>query len=124
MAHVRRAKSGRGWEARYRDPMGKERGRTFRTKRDAELFLGRQSADIQRGDYLDPRLGRTTIAHWAEEWLQTTVHLKPKTRASYESILRKRILPVFGNARIGAVEQVDIRRFVAELVRAGDEAGT
>ncbi len=26
MAHIRRAKTGRGWEARYRDPMGKERG--------------------------------------------------------------------------------------------------
>jgi hypothetical protein len=30
------------------------------------------------------------------------VHLKPKTQASYESILRERVLPVFGEARIAA----------------------
>lgn len=124
MAHIRKSKSGGGWEARYRDPMGKERARTFRTKRDAELFLGRQSADIQRGDHLDPRLARTTFARWAEEWLSTTVHLKPKTQASYKSILRKRVLPTFGAAPIASVEQVDVRRFVAERARAGDEAGT
>ena len=124
MAHVRRARSGRGWEARYRDPLGRERSKSFSTKRDAEQFLGRQSADLQRGDYLDPRLGRTTVEHWAREWLSTTVHLKPKTRASYESILTNRVLPVFGQARIAAVEQVDVRRFVAQLVQAGDEPGT
>jgi integrase len=124
MAHVRRARSGTGWEARYRDPMGKERGRTFSTKREAELFLARQSADIQRGDYLDPRLARTTFGEWAEEWLATTVHLKPKTQVSYESILRSRVLPVFGNARIAAIEQVDVRRFIAELNKAGDQPGT
>jgi integrase len=124
MAHVRRAKSGTGWEARYRDPLGRERSRTFRTKRDAEQFLGRQSADIQRGEYLDPRQSRTTFGQWAKEWLATTVHLKPKTQVSYESILNRRVLPKFGAARIGAIEQVDVRRFVAELVDAGDEPGT
>jgi hypothetical protein len=124
MAHVRRAKSGTGWEARYRDPLGHERSRTFRTKREAEQFLGRQSADIQRGDYLDPRLARTTFAEWAEQWLSTTVHLKPKTQASYASILSGRVLPVFGRARIASIEQVDVRRFVAELSHNGDEPGT
>jgi integrase len=124
MAHIRKAKSGNGWEARYRDPLGHERARTFRTKREAEQFLGRQSADIQRGDYLDPRLARTTFEQWANEWLATTVHLKPKTQASYESILTHRVLPVFGRARIAAIEQVDVRRFVAELVDDGDAPGT
>jgi integrase len=124
MAHIRKAKTGRGWEARYRDPLGDERARTFRTKRDAELFVARQSADIQRGDFLDPRLARTTFEQWAEEWLSTTVHLKPKTQAGYESILRGRVLPTFGRARIASIEQVDVRRFVAELTQAGDEPGT
>src|SRR3989442_10537184 len=103
MAHVRRARSGRGWQARYRDPFGKERARTFGTKREAEQFLARQSSDMQRGEYLDPRLARATFQHWAEEWLATAVHLKPKTTSGYESILRSRVLPTFGQARIGAI---------------------
>ncbi len=124
MAHVRRARSSKGWDARFRDPLGVERSRTFRTKREAEQFLARQSADMQRGQFLDPRLARTRFEEWAEEWLRTTVHLKPKTQASYESILRRRILPRFAGARIAAIEQVDVRRFVAELAQAGDEPGT
>jgi integrase len=124
MAHIRRARAGNGWEARYRDPMGKERCRTFATKRDAQRYLSRQSADIQRGEFLDPRLSRTTFQEWADEWLATTVHLKPKTRAGYESILQHHVLPVFAAARIAAVEQVDIRRFVAELAHSGAAPGT
>ena len=112
MAHVRRARSGRGWEARYRDAAYRELSRTFPTKRAAEDFLARQLADMQRGDYIDPRRARTTFEHWAEEWLGTTVHLRPATRVGYESILSFRILPTFGKAKIGAIEQVDIRRFV------------
>ena len=124
MGHVRRARSGLGWEARYRDNRSKERARTFNTKREAEQFLARQSADIQRGDYLDPRLSRTTFREWADQWLATTVHLKPKTRVSYESILHARVLPEFGDARIAAIEQVDVRRFVARLAEGGDQPGT
>lgn len=124
MAHVRKTRSGRGWDARYRDPVGAERSRTFSTKREAEQFLARQSADMQRGEFLDPRLARTRFEDWAEEWRRTTVHLKPKTQVSYESILRNRLLPRFAGARIAAVEQVDVRRFIAELAEAGDEPGT
>ena len=80
MAHVRRARSDRGWEARYRDPGGRERSRTFATRREAQRFADRQSADVQRGEFRDPRLARLTVAHWAELWFATTVDLKPNTR--------------------------------------------
>ena len=30
------------------------------------------------------RLARMTFAEWAEEWLATAVHLKPKTKVGYE----------------------------------------
>jgi integrase len=124
MAHVRKAKSGRGWEARYRDVRAKERGRTFATKREAEQFLARQSADIQRGEYLDPRHSRTRFREWADQWFATTVHLKPKTSASYESILNARVLPAFGDMRIAAIDQAEVRRFIAELAEAGNKPGT
>ncbi|HUZ43842.1 MAG TPA: site-specific integrase [Acidimicrobiales bacterium] len=124
MAHVRRASNAKGWQARYRDPSGRERSRSFPTKREAELFLVRQSADIQRGEYLDPRLGRTTVGELVEEWLATAVHLKPKTRLGYESILPNRILPRFGAVPVASINQLEVRRFVAGLVQAGAEPGT
>lgn len=48
----------------------------------------------------------------------------PKTQASYDPTLRERVLPRIGAARIASVEQVDVRRFVADRAKAGDEPGT
>lgn len=66
----------------------------------------------------------TTVGQWAKEWLTTSVHLKPKTRVSYESILQRRVLPAFGHRDIGTVTQIDVRRFLASLAADGDEPGT
>lgn len=118
MGHVRSARSGQGWEARYRDPHGKERSRSFRTKRDAQQFLARAESDVQRGEWLDPRLNRSRFDEWAQEWLSTTVHLAPKTRQGYESTTNQYALPAFRGMRIAAIEQVDIRRFVSAPVAA------
>lgn len=65
-----------------------------------------------------------TLATWAEEWLATTIHLKPRTRLSYETVLRHRLLPAFGAVPVGEISQRDVKRFVADLVEAGDAPGT
>ncbi|MBA2283074.1 MAG: site-specific integrase [Acidimicrobiia bacterium] len=124
MAHIRRARSGQGWEARYRDPHGKERARTFNTKRDAQQFIAGAEADLQRGDWLDPRVGRIRFDDWADEWLATAVHLKPNTRYGYERLLERHVLPVFGGKRIANIERIDVRRFVSDMTTAGMAAGT
>ena len=112
------------WEASYRDPRGKERVRTFATRRDADRWLATVKTDVARGDYIDPRLARSRFRDWADEWMATTAHLKPKTRAGYESDLRVHVLPVFGDRAIGSVQQVDVRRFVADMVASGAAPGT
>ena len=38
------------WKARYRDPKGRARSKTFDRKYDAEKFLARVDTDIQRDD--------------------------------------------------------------------------
>jgi len=43
---------------------------------------------------------RVVLADWAKEWLATTVHLRPSTRANYESVLRVHVLPAFGETPI------------------------
>lgn len=56
--------------------------------------------------------------------MATTAHLKPKTRAGYESDLRVHVLPVFGERAVGSIQQVDVRRFVADMVAGGAAPGT
>lgn len=123
MGSVRKRENGR-WEARYRDIADRQRGKTFRTKREAERFLERVGADIQRGDWIDPQAARTTFDAWARDWLATTVHLREGTKAGYESLLDNHILPAFGSTPVGRIDKLAVKAWVAGRVKAGLGAGT
>jgi integrase len=120
---VKKLPSGK-WEASYRDQRRRERIKTFATRREADAWLAGVKTDLQRGQYVDPRLARTRFSEWADEWLATTAHLKPKTRAGYETDLRVHVLPVFGEHAVGSIQQVDVRRFIADMVAGGSAPGT
>jgi hypothetical protein len=49
------------WEARYRDPSGRQRTRTFSSQSHANAFLNAIETHITRGDYIDPAAGRVTF---------------------------------------------------------------
>ncbi len=112
------------WEASYRDPQRKERIKTFRTRAEADRWLATVKTDLTRGAYVDPRLARTAFGEWADDWLATTAHLRAKTRVGYESDLRVHVLPVFAHRSIGSIQQVDVRRFVADMIAQGAAPGT
>jgi hypothetical protein len=122
---VRKLPSGR-FQVRYWDATGRQQraSNTFATRTDANRYLACVEADLQREDWVDPRLALATVAEWAEVWLQTEAHLKPKTRAGYENVLRKHVVPAFGPLPVSTIEQVDVRRFVAELLKGGAAPGT
>lgn len=119
MGWIRRPRHGRRWEARYRGSDGRERSRSFRTKGEAQRFLAGVEAQVQRGEWRDPALARTTLHEWAEEWMATTVHVRPATRALYECLLRCHALPRFGPCQLGRITPVDVRAWLAELGSAG-----
>jgi hypothetical protein len=73
---------------------------------------------------MDPRLGRITIADWATVWMQTTVHLRPSTRAGYEGKLRAHVLPRLGSVPVISLDTPAIRRFVAEMAADGVSPAT
>ena len=102
MGYIDRRPSGR-WRARYRDPEGRERSQTFDRKGDAERFLQRNGADLQRGEWIDPALRRVLFAEWADQWWQTTARLRPSTRRGYWQILQNHVLPEFGDRTAGLV---------------------
>jgi len=120
---VKKLPNGR-WEASYRDPQRRERVKVFRTRAESDRWLATVKTDVARGEYIDPRLARSRFGEWADEWTATTAHLRPKTRAGYESDLRVHVLPVFGERAIGSIQQVDVRRFVADMLSAGSAPGT
>ena len=101
MAYIERRESGR-WRARYRAPDGRERSKTFARKVDAQRFLGGVETDKSRGEWIDSRLGRTRFEDFAGRWMVAVAPtLKPKTVATYQSLLRSRVQPTFGDWPIG-----------------------
>lgn len=112
----RRPDRGGRWEVRYRDPEGKQRARLFDRKVDAERFGATTGADIVRGSYVDPSLGRLTLAKFAEQtYRPTMVGLEATTRARDESYLRTHILPVFGPKALAAIDYASCQAWVNEL---------
>ncbi len=81
------------------------------------------AGDRHRGDWIDPRLSRITVADWAQTWRDTTIHLRPSTRAGYESKLRTHILPRLGDTPVADLDRPAIRRYLAELATRGVSAG-
>jgi len=121
MPSIRR--HGAGYQARYRDPAGRQRGKTFRTKREASSFLARVEADKQRGTFVDPQLSRVRFEDWAAEWWETsTSHLKPRTREGYLSLLRRYLVPTFGRYPLQAITPPQVKSFIAALDRQGMSA--
>lgn len=104
------------WLARWRDPAGTQRKKTFTRKTDAERWLVAVNADLLRGTYVDHRAGRITLADFAEtRWLPSLVHVRPNTLDTYVSHLRNHVLPRLGGRPLSSVRRPDCRTFVAAL---------
>ena len=121
MGHIeRRVWSGKvSYRARYRDPAGHERSKSFDRKADAERWLAEIEHAKARGLWTDPRLGRVRFADWLTAWWSTTTNLRPTTRDRDETLLRLHALPRFGDMPLAAISQLEVRAWVAELSAKG-----
>ena len=101
MAHIqdRGRDHDRRWQARYRNPDGREKSRTFRRKIDARRWLDSVTADLVTGRYVDPGAGRITLAIFARRWLDVQT-FDPSTSEGVERRLRVHILPVLGDVEL------------------------
>ena len=57
------------WDVRYRGTDRRQVKRSFKRKIDAQRFANLAEADVLRGDWIDPRRGKETFGHWANQWL-------------------------------------------------------
>jgi len=115
MAHIRRHPVSGRWQVRYRDPDGKEKSQVCDTKADADRFAATITADVVRGDYIDPRQGKVTVAEFAERWQTTRTHLAQATRDQDRYLLSRYILPAFGRREVASLRPSEIETWLARL---------
>lgn len=106
------------YDVRLRTPGGRPYKKTFRTKREAELFGAKERTDRYRGAWVDPNAGRFPFEDYANRWLVERPGLRPRTRELYEGLLRLHILPVLGTTNLSALTPAVIRTWYADLDRA------
>jgi integrase len=117
---VRKLPSGR-YQVRYRTADGRDvtAPMTFATKVDAGRYLAKVEADLLRGEWADPRLGRTTFGEWTDRWLSSTANLRANTKAGYHTILHQYLRPAFGSFPLARIDVLAIRTWLARLEAQG-----
>ncbi len=113
MAHIKDRGKGleRRWQARYRNPDGHEKSRTFARKIDAQRWLDQVTADLVTGRYVDPRAGRITLAVFVSQWLRSQTY-DASTRETMESRMRTHVLPTIGGVELRHLKPSTIQTWV------------
>lgn len=106
------------------DGRRKQKSVTARTQREARAKLEAIRKEIeQHGAPLDKTM---TVEKWADHWLTTICEptMKPAALASYESAVRKWIIPLLRKKRVSAVRPSDVRAVTSAVTDAGLKVST
>jgi integrase len=106
--------SGR-WRARFTTPDGHRLTATRPTKREADAWLAGHTADIGRGNWVDPDRGRVTIQEYATKWIDQRHDLRPRTADDYRDIIRKHIVPHLGDKHLSKLSPAEVRSWHSNL---------
>ena len=109
----------RAWQARWRDPTGRQRSRNFTRHLDAERHLTTVEAQMLTGDYIDPNLANIGFADWLPQAEASRLDRRPSTRARDTSVLHSLVLPTFGAMPLGSIQPLTIHRWLSDLNERG-----
>lgn len=127
MASIKKLASGDRRSERYSvrwKTNGDQYKKTVPTLADARRLKATVEADIVRGDWLDPKLGRTPFSEVADAWLKTNPGKKDRTRTGYAQLLRNHVLPYFANTPVKNIDRPAVRAWIAEREASGVGPGT
>lgn len=110
MPKVEKLPSG-SYRVRFTDQHGRRQSITAPTAADTRARYKRTIGDMARGDYIDPRRGRTTLAAWADDWLTGARNVGPGGADMYRQALAH-ILPNLGRTPLAAIDAAQIDRYL------------
>lgn len=124
MAEVKARKRGEKWEYRFEGPKidGKRKQISksgFRTKKEAMEAGTKAMLEYTTGTPYKPT--ESSVSDVLDEWLTkyVDVNLRPKTRASYRSVIEIHIKPALGHYRLAALQPAMLQDFANSLKTKG-----
>ncbi len=102
------------WLAVWADPSGRERTEAFSVRKNAENYAGKMAADVERGEYVDPALGKAHMDTLFAKWLELQ-EVGAGTRVRYERAWRLHAAPKFGKRAAASVQPSEIASWSRKL---------
>jgi integrase len=106
------------YDVRFRDHQGRQRKKTFPMKRQAEAFAATQRIAHAKSEWIDAHGAKVPLSQYATTWFETRAPLAPRTRDTYEGLLRLHILPYLGDRPLAQISVSVVRTWHSELVRS------
>ena len=113
MGHIVRTDAGT-WRANWRDAAGRQKAKTFPTKKAAAGFLAETVAALNHGAYVDPHAGKQRFGPYATRWLAARNHERT-TMARDAGIMRTHVLPRWEDVPLARIDQLAVQAWVTEL---------
>ncbi|WKV74260.1 site-specific integrase [Streptomyces sp. PCS3-D2] len=105
------------WQARYRDPDGKQCGPVFPTQREASAHLDKVRTQIREGTYQDPKRGAITVDEWYEIWWPT-VKVKSVTTGNRKlSAWTVHVQPKWGARKLNSITWIQVQDWITNEVK-------
>jgi integrase len=102
------------WLASYQDSNGRRHAKSFAKRADAERYVAQVGADLARGGWVDPALGRVRFGDYAKEWLSAQT-FDIATRQQVEHRIKVYISPTWGETPLGKIRASAVQKWLAEL---------
>jgi integrase len=102
------------YRVRWRGPDGKERNKTFKRKVEADRFCAVVSADLVRGQYVDPDAGKVPFETYARKWLDAQT-FEETTRVAVELRLRLHAFSTLGVRNLSDIQPSTIQGWLRTL---------
>ncbi|GAA2136563.1 tyrosine-type recombinase/integrase [Actinomadura napierensis] len=94
----------------------------FPTEDDAKEARDEARVKARRGEYIDRNA--ITVGEYLDQWIEShAVEIRPRTLASYRTMIRLYIKPHIGGLRLQAVRPARITKLYRDLLTGGGENG-
>ncbi|MFI8104752.1 tyrosine-type recombinase/integrase [Streptomyces sp. NPDC086023] len=105
------------WQARYRDPSGKQCGPVFPTQKEASAHLDKVRTQVREGTYQDPKRGAITVDEWYEVWWPTVKIKSVTTKNRKLSAWTVHVQPKWGKRKLNSITWIQVQDWITNEVK-------
>jgi integrase len=109
------------WQARYRDPTGKQKAKNFPIadggKKKAEAYLDDIRTKVRKRTYGDPKRGEITMGQWWDLWWEAQPDRAVTTTNRKLSNWNAHLEPKWGEWRLCDLEYIELQAWITREVK-------